>query len=251
MATVKVTLNYLGVPVGADYIAKLRDGADHSDDFEYRMIAHVLEVPPQHLPLEVLDRYVEVSSRETYTPIFPHTDKLFERFLVPLKSAKRCYCLGEYLATIELSAHVGEMLALLIWQMNPGSINGKAVDSALQKALFGREFEKLGQEQRINILEAIGMISNADAQLLDFLRATRRKYFHFWGAPVTNLQPDALDCFLKVSTLIKNTLQIEFSNGKVIMNSKLLAYLKVHPQPPNPAPNADAAPAGGAGWLTR
>ena len=244
MAKVNVTLNYLGVPVGIDYIATLGDGADHSNDFEYRMIAHVLEVSPLHVPREVLDRYAEVSSRETYTPIVPHTDKLFECFLVPLKSAKRCYCLGEFLATIELSAHVGEMLALLIWQMNPGSINGKAIDAKLQRALFGREFEKLGQEYRINILEAVGMIQNADAQLLDFLRAIRRKYFHFWGTPVTNLQCDALDCFLKVSTLIKNTLQIEFSNGTVIMNPKLLAYLNAHPQPLNTAPNADAAPVG-------
>lgn len=243
MATVNVTLNYLGVPVDAKYVATLRDGADHSGDFEYRMMEHVLGVPPQHVTSEVLDRYVEVSSKETYTPIFPHTDKLFERFLIPLKSAKRCYCLGEYLATIEVCAHVGEMLALLIWQMNPGSINGKPVDSALQKAIFGREFEKLGQEQRVDILKGIGSLADAEAQNLDFLRATRRRYFHFWDPPTT-LQRDALESFLRVSSLIKSTLQIEFDHGKVKMNPALLAYLKAHPQPPNPAPNADAAPAG-------
>ena len=44
------------------------------------MIRHVLELPPEHLPRDVLERYVDISSQESYTAIFPHTDKLFERF---------------------------------------------------------------------------------------------------------------------------------------------------------------------------
>jgi hypothetical protein len=246
MPTLHVTLNYLGVPVNADYVARLRDGADHSGDFEYRMIAHVLEVPPQHVPPEVLERYVEVSSQQTYTPIFPHTDRLFERFLVPLKSAKRCYCFGEYLATVELCAHVGEMLALLIWQMTPVKLNGTSIDATIEKALWGREFEKFGQEQRIDVLKAVGAIPDADTQLLDFLRVTRRKYFHFWDTPTTNLKSDSLACFLKLSTLIHNSLQIEYDNGAVKMNPLLLAYLQAHPQPTDPAPDSDAAPAAAA-----
>src|SRR4026209_797544 len=103
MATINVVLNYLGVPVGAAYIDRLLDGGDHREEFEYRMIQHVLDLPPEHVSRATLERYVKVSAAETYSAIFPHTDKLFARFLLPFKSAKRLYCLGEYLACIELS----------------------------------------------------------------------------------------------------------------------------------------------------
>jgi len=177
MGTIQVVLNYLGTPVPKEYVDRLLDGRYHSGDFEYRMIRHVLELPPEHLPKEVLERYVEISGQETYTAIFPHTDKLFERFLVPFKAAKRTYCLGEYLACIELSAHLGEMLALLLWQITPVSLNGKRIDAQMERSIWGSEFEKMGQEKRIDLLKALGAIANEEEQLLDFLRSIRRKYF--------------------------------------------------------------------------
>lgn len=222
---INVMLNYLGVPVAKEYLDRLSDGADHTGDFEYRMIRHVIDIPPEHAARDVLERYVEVSGRETYTAIFPHTDKLFERFLVPFKSAKRMYCLGEYLACIELSAHLGEMLALLLWQITPITLNGKRMDSALEKALWGSEFEKMGQEKRIDLLRALAAASDEDAQLFDFLRATRRKYFHFWSTGTEKIQGDALQCFLRLSSLVRNVLRIEYENGAVKLNPLLESYL--------------------------
>lgn len=210
----------------------MRDGNDHSGDFEYRMICHVLELPAEHLPREVLDRYVEVSGKESYTAIFPHTDKLFERFLVPFKSAKRTYCLGEYLACIELSAHLGEMLALLLWEITPVSLNGKLVDAQMEKSIWGSEFEKMGQEKRIDLLKVFGAISNEEEQLLDFLRATRRKYFHFWNASTEHIKDDALECFLNVAALVQKVLKIEYENDVVKLNPLLEAYLATHKNAP-------------------
>ncbi|MBW1714025.1 MAG: hypothetical protein JRJ59_12870, partial [Deltaproteobacteria bacterium] len=106
MATMEVMFNYLGRPVCKEYLDRLHDGKDHSVDPEYQTMERVLEVPIEHMPREVLERYVEVSGKKFYIGIFPHTDKLFERVLSPLKSAKRLYCLGEYLASIELCAHL-------------------------------------------------------------------------------------------------------------------------------------------------
>ena len=225
MASINVMLNYLGVPVAPEYLDRLHDGADHSADFEYRMIRHVIDVPPEHAARDVLERYVEVSGQETYTAILPHTDKLFERFLVPFKSAKRMYCFGEYLACIELSAHLGEMLALLLWQITPLTLNGKPVDLTREKVLWGSEFEKMGQERRIVLLKALTAISDGDAQLFDFLRTTRRKYFHFWSTGTEKIKDDALQCFLRVSTLVRNVLKIEYEDGSVRLNPLLDAYL--------------------------
>lgn len=232
MATIHVVLNYLGTPVLKEYVDLLLDGKDHSGDFEYRMIRHVLELPPEHLPREVLERYVEISSKENYTAIFPHTDKLFERFLVPFKAAKRTYCLGEYLACIELAAHLGEMLALLLWQITPVSLNGKAVDVQMEKSIWGSEFEKMGQEKRINLLKVLGAISTDEEQLLDFLRTIRRKYFHFWNASTERIREDALESFLKLAALVQMVLRIEYENGAVKLNPLLDAYLATHKTAP-------------------
>jgi len=110
------------------------------------MIKHVLDLSPETLPRAALERYVEISTADYYIPIFPVTDKMFERLLLPLKSAKRCFSLGEYLATIELCAHVGEMLATLVWQMTQVRLNDKALDEKLESLLFGRPFESQGQD---------------------------------------------------------------------------------------------------------
>ena len=227
--TIHVVLNYLGTPVSKEYVGSLLvDGKDHSGDFEYRMIRHVLELPPEHLPTEVLERYVEISGKESYTAIFPHTDKIFERFLVPFKSAKRTYCFGEYLACIELSAHLGEMLALLMWQITPKSLNGKHVDTQMEKSIWGSEFEKMGQEKRIVLLKVLGAISNEEGQLFNFLRTTRRNYFHIWSASTNRIKEDSLECFLKVAVLVQKVLKIEYENGTVKLNPLLEAYLATH-----------------------
>lgn len=228
VATINVVLNYLGVPVPMEYLDRLADGADHSGDFEYRMIRHVLDLPPEHAARDVLERYVEVSGKETYTAIFPHTDKLFDRILVPLKSSKRMYCFGEYLACIELSAHLGEMLALLLWQITPIALNGKRMDAAAEKSLWGSEFEKMGQEKRIDVLKVFGAISDGDAQILDFLRATRRKYFHFWSTGTERIRDDALQCFLRLTMAVQNILQIQYDNDSVKLNPLLDVYLAHH-----------------------
>lgn len=228
MAAIQVVMNYLGTPVTKEYINHLLDGKDHSGEFEYRMILHVLELPPEHMPMVVLERYVEISSKESYTAIFPHTDKLFERFLVPFKAAKRAYCLGEFLACIELSAHLGEMLALLLWQITPISLNGKTVGAKMEKAIWGSEFEKMGQEKRIDLLKVLSAISGDEEQLLDFLRSTRRKYFHFWDTTTERIKDDALECFLKLASLVQMVLRIEYDNGTVKLNPLLEAYLATH-----------------------
>jgi hypothetical protein len=230
LGTINVMLNYLGTPVSKEYLDCLYDGKNHSGDIEHKMMKAVLQFPPDELPREVLERYVKVSEKGPYIPIFPFTEKLFERFLVPLKSAKRLYCLGEFLAAIELSAHLGEMLALLLWQITPTVLNGKQIDEEKEKALWGRTFEKMGQEKRINLLDAFGVLAVSDKKLFDFLRETRRKYFHFWSATTEKIESDALQSFLKISSLVQSILKIKYKDGAVIINPLLEAYLAAHKQ---------------------
>src|SRR5262245_15143795 len=223
-----VNLNFLGLPVESDYVDRLLDGSDHSQEHEYRIMLHVLEIPPHHLPRDVLDRYVRVSSQALYIPILPVTDKIFERLLLPLRSAKRCFSLGEYLAAIELCSHVGEMLANLLWLVTPIKLNGQPINANTEKLLFGRSFEKQGQKQRVNILRGFNVVQDEDFRRFNELRDTRTRYFHLWSGGTTKAEQDAFRSFENVIVLVKTILQIKYDSGKVSISPLLHQYLRKH-----------------------
>ena len=227
MNSVECTINYLGVIINSDDINNiLSPEYNNNENPKYRILEKFLNLPLQCLPREVLERYIEITMKETYTPIFPISEKLFENLLTPLKSAKRCYCLEEYIATIELSAHLGEMLAILIWKMI--KINGKTIALRLEKKLLGDTIDKSWQAKRIEALDDLGAIKGNHVEILNFLRKTRVKYFHWWSHTIENAKQDAMKCFMKVSKLIKEIVQIEIKDGAIKMNPLLDAYIKEH-----------------------
>jgi hypothetical protein len=232
MATIHATVNFFGAPLEVCDIDKLTDhqnAANQLIQLDKRLIELFLEVPLANLPRTILERYAEISPQKLYQPVLPHTDKLYERLLSPLKSAKRCYCLGEFLATIELSAHIGEMLATLVWHMSTPSLNGQPITTETEKDLWGgKTFEKLGQNERTGVLRAFNLINDSQKALFDFLRTTRRKYFHLWSGDLQQAKPDALTSFFKIMQLIDEILQIKIGNGTLLMNPKLLQYVQSH-----------------------
>ncbi len=224
MKTITVTLNYLGIPITSEFLDILQSKEDVCKDARYIILEIFFEISPKHLKREVLERYIEITDK-TYMPVLPATNKIIERLLSPYKSAKRCYCLGEYIATIELCAHVGEMLAILLWHIAHLHQN----TAALEKMMWDREFEELPQNRRTKILKSLGVIQAETAQIFDFLRTTRTDYFHIWSADVSKAKEDALECFLKTAQLIKEVLNISINEDKpstfVINNPLLLEYL--------------------------
>jgi hypothetical protein len=230
MSPIKVNLNYLGIPLGREQIDLLQsEQSEQLLEFERMHLDHFFDLPVKHLARDVLERYCEVSDPELYTLILPVSDKLFERLLSPLKSAKKCFCLGEYIATIELAAHVAEMLALLLWQITPVSRDGTRITIEFEKGLWGRRFEKLGQEHRVSVLAAFNAISKRQAELFDKIRKTRVRYFHLWSTSSENIHADSLTCFRNAAELVKEVFQIELSDSKrgaIKINPLLSAYLK-------------------------
>ncbi len=159
----------------------------------------------------------------------PHSSKLFERLISPLKSAKRSYCFGEYLATIELSAHVGEMLSQLAWKMTPVTHNQKRMTDEFEKNVFGRSFEKLGQDRRLKILRAFGAISEHQYNDFTKIKNERRIYFHLWSKCTENIKMDSLSSYKGALRLIRDILQVGISQqepGKVTVNPLSVKYLE-------------------------
>lgn len=227
--TVEVTLNFMGSPVPDDFARRILDGEYTAEkSTEYVLAESFLGLPLRFLPQEILARYAELSDKSLYLPFLPLTDKLFERLLMPFRSAKRCYCFGEYLGSIELCAHVAEMLAQLVWEMEPLTRDPDERSAELEIAFFGSRFEKLGQERRVRILTAANRITSDQSAAFTYIRTTRRKYFHLWSHSTEGMDGEAKACFGRLSFLVSTILQISISStepGKVVVNPALSRYL--------------------------
>lgn len=225
---IQVMLNQLGVPLDRGEIPALLQGKGPVADMKTEKVESVIGLPLKYLPGEILERYCDLSTPEFYIQILPYSEKLHERLISPLRSAKRCYCFGEFLATIELCSHIGEMLAQLVWQITPITHNQSPVTDKFETGLFGSTFEKLNQDRRIKVLRTLGVITTDQAKMLDDLRLKRVSYFHRWSAGTESSQSDAACCFKTALTLAKEIMQIGISpneRGTLVLNPLVASYL--------------------------
>jgi hypothetical protein len=177
------------------------------------------------LSQEVLERFIEVTSGDLCLPVAPHTEQIFERLLKPLRSAKRNYCLGDYLASISACGVVGEMLAILIWKMNEVHLGSQCIDEEHEKGLFGSTFERLGQERRLNVLKTFGFIGDSQYQALFEIKESRRRYLHFWETDLKKEKEDALMACRKSFQLFRDITGIGIvSHESISVNPLLIKF---------------------------
>lgn len=191
------------------------------------LIEYVLDVKPEGLTEIAVERFAGLSPKELYLPIVPNEQKLVERLLKPLKSAKRLYCLGEFLGTVALSGLVGESLAMLVYRMHRIQLGGKQIEKGQEQQLFGRDFDALDQSRRIEILRCLGLITDPKKQLFSDLRGTRNKYLHLWEVDSSQLEGDAKKSFLSTLRLFKEISGVDIGqSGEFIMVPQLLEYIR-------------------------
>ena len=124
------------------------------------------------------------------------------------------------------SGMVAEMVALLLWSLEETEINGKPMRDKDESALFGRKFEKLGQERRVDILKAYGIITSDIAGEFTMIRSTRNKYLHLWSEKHDRLPGDAEKCFRAATRLVVEAIGQDIEDGKIVLNPKLVRHLK-------------------------
>ncbi len=135
--TINIQLNYFGPYVTRDEVNQIigvKPGQAGALSFP-PLISSFFNLPFESLSREILGKYIEVTPEELNLPIVPHSKEILERLLVPLKSAKKNYCLGDYSATIALCGIAGEMLAMLLWKITETKINNKSMGDD-QEGLF-------------------------------------------------------------------------------------------------------------------
>jgi hypothetical protein len=171
-------------------------------------------------------RYKEISTEPVRLFATPVDERLDDKLVGPLRSAKASYMLGSYVATIALCGLVAEMLALLMWEMSAVTLNGDPITPEAERSLFGSSFERLGQERRIGVLKAYRLIDDATVADLGLIRDRRRKYLHLWSHDHTEAPADAVACFHSAVRATARVVGQEINDGKILLAPQMLAYLK-------------------------
>jgi hypothetical protein len=173
-----------------------------------------------------VERYQVLSSGEDPLPIAPAESNILAKMVWPLRSAKGNYALGNYLACIAMCGLVGEMAAMLLWDVASINLQGRVLDEKLEKLFLGSSFERLGQERRVNVLVAAGVIDEEAKSSFDALREIRRKHLHFLSHPHEQAKGDAQRAFFAAASTLKPLFGV--SNGDVSLRPELAAYLRKH-----------------------
>lgn len=227
--SINVQVNFFGPFITKKDIPTILDSESNGskETMEREVLRAFFDLPFSAISQEMLERFAEATTSDSHSAIVPHTETFFKKLLKPLASAKKSYCLGDYLSTIALCGVATEMLAILIWDSNDIKLNENLISEEEEKSLFGRTFERHGQGQRLKILKAFGIIDEGEFKKLDEVRQIRRRYLHFWNRPPADEKKDALK-ILKISLIsFKKFTGMGFSqDGRVKINPLLIKFLK-------------------------
>lgn len=170
-------------------------------------------------------RYRQASAGCSEPPIVPTHPVIMGHVVRPLMEAKRCYILGMPVACIAQAGLVGEMVALWRFRMLSSRVDGKPFDEEMQKLLMGSEFDKLGQDKRVKVLQALDSVNADMVKAFDDLRLVRRKYLHFMVDQNQDVDADARQALKLASMLVAKTLGVTFNDGRIVLPENVARFI--------------------------
>jgi hypothetical protein len=198
-----------------------RGGPPPSD----RLLDYLYAPQVDRTPEAFVIRYQEISAGPDPLPVVPAEPTILDKLVWPLRHAKGSYALGSYLGSIALSGMVGEMVAVLLWDISKVALQGHPMSEAEQRAVFGSTFERLGQERRVDVLHTLKLIDEPTKRAFDSLRGIRRKYLHFLSQAHENVAPDARRAYEDALKVVAAVLGVTFKQGATVFRPELMAYL--------------------------
>lgn len=141
-------------------------------------------------PEHFLEGYEIISEYENSLPVdhVPDSPQILTKLVWPLRHAKASFMLGNHLGAIALCGMIGEMVAILCWEM-------EEFQPRTRYRISLPEFERKGQQGRVYELSKAGIINPMLEQWFDKIRETRREHLHFFSKSPPNTPADALICY--------------------------------------------------------
>ncbi len=196
------------------------------DPVSHETIVQFLSTPGLSIEIkDLISRYREISTEKVRLFAVPYEDRILEKLVWPLRHAKSGYMIGNYLGTISLCGMVAEMVAMLISDISEFKINQKLMEKADQEALFGSEFEKLGQDRRVKVLKVYNIIDDETKRYFDTIRTARKRYLHLWSQDHESLPRDAVEVFQAAVALVARVIGQNVREGMFVLNPAIEKYL--------------------------
>jgi len=174
---------------------------------------------------DIKKRYETIAENANIIFAVPMEFKILNKLIYPLKHAIGSYMMGNALETIALCGMVSEMAAVFLFEISKLRINDKPIKK-IAKSMFNKEFEKLGQEQRIRFLHTLEIIDDEAKEQFVTVKNIRKQYLHFLSKEHEQINPDAKKVFDTTLKLIRWTLGITIVDGKITLSEDVLNYLK-------------------------
>jgi hypothetical protein len=168
----------------------------------------------------------KISSRAETLYVLPLEQRLEDKLILPLRQAYASHLLGNYLGTLALCGMIGEMLTIFKFEISNIKLARRKLSKDDEKSLFGYEFERLGQERRIEVLTVYKLIDKDSAKLLGKIRKIRNNYLHYWSRDHDQLENDSFQVLCATIDFVKNSFPQHFENGKVVLSPEVTQYLQ-------------------------
>jgi hypothetical protein len=177
---------------------------------------------------EFVARYREIDAVPEKLIVAPVEENLLQKLIWPLRHAKGSYALGNYIGCIALCGMVGEMAAILLWDISKVSLEHKPLDKMSQRDLLGHSFEELGQARRTQVLRVLGLIEEKDKEAFDGLSHIRNKYLHLFSKSHSQVNIDARRAYEHALDVINLVLgqSLDSIHGGIALRPELMTYLE-------------------------
>lgn len=169
--------------------------------------------------------YEHISKNINKLFIVPSEYEILNKLVFPLKHAIGSYMVGNYLGTIAICGMVSEMAIIFHYDTLKIKLNKQDSEDVVKK-LYGKTFEKIGQDRRIKFLQVMGYLNNELAEQFDIVRNCRNGYLHSLSKKHENIASDAKEAFDATLNIVVKILGVGIGEpGKVVFNQNVIDYL--------------------------
>ena len=175
---------------------------------------------------DLIERYREITGLERSLFAPPSEESILTKLVWPLRNAKASYMFGNYLGTVSQCGIVAEMVAILLFDIHEFTINGSHMNNSTQESVFGSTFERLGQERRVRVLNAFGLIAVDVKESFDLIRTRRNRYLHSWSQDSPDIRGDAKQSYGAAVSLVSHVIGQDIRDGRIALNPQLVKYLE-------------------------
>jgi hypothetical protein len=177
-----------------------------------------------HRPVleSLLGRYDHFKNVDNALTFFPVEDaQIAEKILIPLHQAKVAFVMGHELSCIALCGMVGEMLAIVRFEMSSNTLTRQQ-----QQRLLGGPFENIEHGRRIRLLELMEMLDKETADTLNDLRSIRNTYLHNLSKSHKDMWQDALKTYKLTVNIAKKVLGLGIKEALPTISPEFRDYLR-------------------------